>query len=434
MEPFHLPETFMLGVATASAQIEGGDTNHSWHRWSHQKGNIADGTNCGVADDHWNRIDEDIELMKQLNIDTYRMSLEWSRIEPGKGKFSRDAIDHYRDEIIKLKNAGIIPLITLHHFSNPLWLEDSGAWTNSNVVKHFCDYAEYVFHHLGDLVSDWVTINEPNVYLVFGYVYGTWPPGKQNMRMYFKGAKNMIASHIAVYNKIHDLAGEKGLKDVKVGTCHHLRIFQSKNNGFAEKKICALLERVFHDMFVTGMAEGKLLRPLGKGYPFGKGDYQDFFGINYYTRDIVSFNPLNIAQLFSETEVMDGSPVNDLGWEIYPEGLYALCKRYYERFKKPVFITENGTCDKHDAFRTKYIYDHLLQIEKLRKDNIDVQRYYHWTLMDNFEWAEGLSARFGLIDVDYDTQKRHVRKSGLFYRDLCMRRGVTRDMIETYLK
>ncbi|MBW1847118.1 MAG: glycoside hydrolase family 1 protein [Deltaproteobacteria bacterium] len=434
MKPFDLPETFMLGVATASAQIEGGDTNNSWYRWSHQKGNIADGTNCGIADDHWNRIDEDIELMKQMNIDTYRLSLEWSRIEPEKEKFSRDAINHYRDEIIKLKNAGIIPLITLHHFSNPLWLEDSGGWMNNDVVRHFCDYAEYAFNNLGDLVSDWVTINEPNVYLIFGYVYGTWPPGKQSIRMYFNGAKNMIASHIAVYKKIHALASEKGLRHVKVGTCHHLRIFQPKNKSFVEKTICSILERVFHDIFITGMAEGKLLWPLGSGYPFGRGDYQDFFGINYYTRDIVSFNPLNFGQLFSETEVMEGAPVNDLGWEIYPDGLYTLCARYYDRFKKPVFITENGTCDKSDAFRTKYIYDHILQVKKLCEAKVDVQRYYHWTLMDNFEWAEGLSARFGLIDVDYDTQKRHVRKSGHFFRDICVHRGITQDMIEEYLK
>ena len=156
MKPFDLPETFMLGVATASAQIEGGDTNNSWYRWSHQKGNIADGTNCGIADDHWNRIDEDIELMKQMNIDTYRLSLEWSRIEPEKEKFSRDAINHYRDEIIKLKNAGIIPLITLHHFSNPLWLEDSGGWMNNDVVRHF-NFRRLIADNLqlGHMYSNW---------------------------------------------------------------------------------------------------------------------------------------------------------------------------------------------------------------------------------------------------------------------------------------
>jgi len=171
MEPFALPEDFLLGTATASLQIEGGDRNNSWYRWV-QTGHVKDGSSCIVADDHWNRVSEDIELMKQLHQQTYRMSLEWSRIEPARGQFNKDAIQHYRRELQQLTSAGIRPLVTLHHFSNPLWLEDAGAWTNPDVISLFERYTAYVVENLGDLVSDWCTINEPNVYLASGYVLG----------------------------------------------------------------------------------------------------------------------------------------------------------------------------------------------------------------------------------------------------------------------
>ncbi len=432
MKQFSLPEKFIFGTATASLQIEGGDKNNTWYRWSETPGKIKDGTSTLIADDHWNRVDEDIRLMKKMHVNGYRMSLEWSRIEPRKGEFNLSAINHYKDEIIKLKKAGIEPLVTLHHFSNPLWFEDSGGWTHRNSIEHFQSYVEFTSAQLGSLVKDWVTINEPNVYLHFGYLNGIWPPGENNLFRFISGAKNMIASHIAAYKIIHKVRFQLGLKDTKVASAHHLRIFDPKHGTRAEKFISKIYDRLFQDIFVTGMSEGKLLFPLGRGYPWGKGCYQDYFGINYYSRDILSFNIKNPAGMFGSIEVKSGAPVNDLGWEIYPEGLYRICEKYFARFRKPIYITENGTCDKNDLFRTQYIYDHMIQIKKLIDNKINVERYYHWTLMDNFEWAEGLTARFGLIEVDFANQKRKIRKSGNFYTELCKNHGVTADMIKKY--
>ncbi len=430
-KPFSLPEGFMLGTATASLQIEGGDKNNSWYRWAEQ-GHIKDGTHCIVADDHWNRVDEDIQLVKQLNSKVYRMSLEWSRIEPHKGQFDKAAIDHYRDEIQKLISAGIKPLVTLHHFSNPLWLEDSGSWLNEEAIDSFEAYTAYVVSQLGDIVSEWVTINEPNIYLIMSYAFGHWPPGKKSILDYFKGAKNMILAHIKSYKKIHELRKEMGYEDSMVGVAFHLRVYDPKKGTAIEKLVAKNTERLSQEIFVAGMTEGKLIFPVGSGYPMGKGKYFDFFGINYYTRDIISFTP-DLGKAFAKTEVKEDAPINDLGWEIYPEGLYRLCKSYYDRFKLPIFITENGTCDSRDAFRTEYIYDHLYQVKKLVEDGVDVQRYYHWTLMDNFEWIEGLSARFGVVEVNFDTLERTIRKSGRFYSELSENNGVTADMIERYL-
>jgi beta-glucosidase len=433
MTPFDLPNNFILGTATASVQIEGSDTNNSWYRWSRQPGRTADGTDCTIADDHWNRVDEDIDLMTQLHVNGYRMSIEWSRIEPEPGHFDSGAMAHYRDEIEKLIAAGIHPMVTLHHFSNPLWLEDAGAWLNPAVIRQFARYAAHVYTHLGDLVTDWITINEPSVYLTFGHVWGDWPPGDQNILNYFKGARHMIGAHIAAYGNIHELASGQGRPTPRVAAAHHLRVFEPAGGKIVERWICRAFERLFHNVFAEGMATGRLLWPIGCGTPFGQGDFQDYVGINYYTRDMIVFNPGKPLQLFGDTLVKPGAPVNDLGWEIYPEGLFELSQRFYRRFKKPVVITENGTPDRSDAFRTRYIYDHLYQVRKLLDAGVDVRGYYHWSLMDNFEWAEGLGARFGLIEVDYTTQARRIRRSGEFYAEICRNHGVTEAIMEEHL-
>ncbi len=428
---FKLPESCLLGAATASVQIEGGDRNNSWYRWSSEQGRISDGTTCLEADDHWNRIDEDIKLMTKLHLQGYRMSLEWSRIEPSPGEFDSEAMNHYRGEIEKLREAGIRPVVTLHHFSNPIWLEDRGAWTNDGVIEAFSRYVEYVAKNIGDLVEDWVTINEPNVYLSQGYIEGNWPPGTVSLKKYLAGARYMIGAHISAYRCIHAIRKAMNLGRTRVGIAFHLGIFEP-DGGAGSRLAAHLLDRYFHEIFITGMATGKLLRPVGKGYPYGKGLFLDFFGVNYYSRDMVSFAPSRPGELFGKLSVKEGAPVNDLGWEIYPEGLYRVCRRYYERFKLPVIITENGTCDAEDAFRAPYIVDHLYQVKRLVDDGVDVQGYYHWSLMDNFEWAYGLSARFGLYKVDYSSQKRILRNSGKLYGEICKQREVTEKMIKKY--
>jgi beta-glucosidase len=430
MEAFKLPKNFLLGTATASLQIEGGDENNSWYKWA-EEGRIKDGTHCIVSGDHWNRVDEDINLIKELNSDTYRLSLEWSRIEPNEGEFNSEAMEHYRQEVSKLKNAGILPLVTLHHFSNPLWLEEEEAWINPSVVDYFERYTEYVIMNLRDLVSDFITINEPNVYLAQGYLFGIWPPGRSNLGQYLKGAKNMILAHIKSYLKIHSIREKLGFKDTRVGVANHLRVFDPKHDSFLEKRVCSMYDHLIQELFITGMTEGKLLFPIGSGYPLGKGKYFDFFGVNYYTRDIITLST-SPSSLFGKIEVKEGAALNDLGWEIYAEGLHRLCKKYYNRFKAPIFITENGTCDSKDAFRAQYIYDHLYQVRKLIEEGVEVQRYYHWSLMDNFEWLEGLSPRFGLIEIDYNTLERKIRRSGKFYSDICRQKEVSEDMIRKY--
>ncbi len=416
MDCFKLPPDFLMGSATSSLQIEGGDKNNSWYAWCKTPGHIKDGTNCIRAADHWNRYDEDVSIMKELHHDVYRMSIEWSRVEHEKGKFDETVIDHYRSEIELLLKNNIKPLVTLHHFSDPLWLEEIGGWGNSDVVKYFTAYTRFVVNNLGDLVSDWVTINEPNVYLAYGYAYGIWPPGKNNFPLLFKAFRHMIKAHIKCYREIHKIrADRKFTGETLVGLAYHLVIFEAENNSLHNKVPTWLYKYLFQDLFLEGFNRGKMKPPLGLGgYADGRGKYFDFIGINYYTRNLIRFK-WDPANLFGELATKEKAPINDVGAEIYPEGLYQICRECYEKYNVPIFITENGVCDSSDKIRAKFIYDHLKQITRLIDDGIPIKRYYHWSLIDNFEWEYGESIRYGLVYNDFDTQVRTIRASGRFY-------------------
>jgi beta-glucosidase len=422
---FRLPEQFGIGSATAATQIEGGDTHHNWNDWC-QKGKIKDGASCSRANDHWNRYEEDIGLMKRLNHGVYRMGLEWSRIEPQKGVFDDSAMEHYRSEIRLLLDSGIKPLVTLHHFSHPMWFVREGEFESASCVRSFERYVRYVVGKLGDLVEEYITINEPNVFMANGYFFGDWPPGKKDFRLAMRVMKNMTLCHIAAYKAIHEIRSERGFPGrTMVGVANHLRVFDPISKNPLDYLTARLMQYLFQDAIIKSMTGGFLVPPIGLGAPAGRGRYYDFIGINYYTRTGVHFNHF-------EDATIPGNPRNDLGWEIYPEGLTRLCRYYYKKYRAPIWITENGTCDDKDAFRTKYLYDHLNEIAKLCEEGIPVERYYHWTLMDNFEWIEGESARFGLIRVDYETQKRTIRKSGEFFAEFCKEKGVTQQMLEKY--
>jgi beta-glucosidase len=424
---FRLPDNFLMGAATAATQIEGGDTNNNWYDWC-MKGKIKDGTSCVRADDHWNRVEEDIELMGQLNFKVYRMGLEWSRIEPENGSFDETAIDHYRKEIKLLVANGIKPLVTLHHFSNPLWFASEGDFEKSTSVKYFERYTRYVVEKLGDLVGEYITINEPNVYMANGYYFASWPPGKKNFRLSMKVCRNMTLCHIAAYRAIHEIREKRGFTGrTMVGVANHLRVFDPFSKNPLDFIAAKIMRFIFQDAIIKSMAGGVLVPPIGFGAPLGRGRFYDFIGINYYTRSGVHFKGF-------KDDTIPGNQQNDLGWEIYPEGLSRLCRHYYKKYRAPIWITENGTCDASDSFRAKYIYTHLREVAKLCKEGIPVERYYHWTLMDNFEWLEGESARFGLIEVDYKTQKRMIRESGKFYGELCKTNKCTNPTLQYYLE
>ncbi len=418
MNEHELLKDIKLGVATASLQIEGGDRNNSWYDWC-EAGKIPNGDHCIIANDHWNRAAQDIELMKDLHLDTYRMSLEWSRIEPREGQFDQSAIQHYRTELLALKAAGIEPLVTLHHFSNPTWFESDGAWMDAKCIDRFLKFVEIAVLNFGDIVTEWTTINEPNVYLFMGYVDGDFPPGvKGDIRAFLKGAKHMSIAHCKAYELIHSRVKEKFNLTPRVGAAVHVRVFDAFRNTLLERLACHLYYRLFQEIFLDAMIAGKSSRFLGLGSSIRPGRYSDFIGINYYSRDILK-GKWDPANLFAERLLQDNAKTNDLKWEIYPEGLGRLIRKYYEQFGLPIYITENGTADASDAFRQEYIKSHLEQILSCKAQQIPVERYYYWTLMDNFEWMEGYDARFGLIAHQVESQSRKIRESGKYYATVC---------------
>ena len=419
---FSLKEGLLLGAATAATQIEGGDENNNWARFA-REGKVYDGTTPVRACDHYNRFREDIDLMAEMGIEVYRFGVEWSRIEPAEGAFDPDALAHYRDEIEYMLSKGIRPMLTLHHFTNPLWFEDMGGFTNKRSVDIFMRFAERVIDAVGDLVEDYITINEPNVYATNSLFYGTWPPEKKSFIALIKCFSNMTACHIRAYKMIHEKREARGKETTRVSFANHLRVFEPKDRENTLHKYAARTsEWLFQGAITEAMMTGKCRFPVMRLKGVEAGRYYDFIGINYYSRSTVSG---------LSDGVREGCFKNDLGWEIYHEGLIELANRLYDKYKAPVYVTENGTCDNTDSFRPLFVYDQLRAISE--SDN-HIERYYHWSFLDNFEWREGESARFGLVRVDYETQARTVNDSGRLYAEIIKDKGVSDEAYERYVK
>lgn len=419
---FELEQGLLLGVASAATQIEGGDCRHNWNDW-YNRGNIKDGSNPARSTDHYNRWREDADIMAAMGIKTYRLGIEWARLCPRPDTVDVASVAHYRGEMTYLREKGISLLLTIHHFTNPMWFEEKGGFAKSENIKYYLNFVGLVVHSFGDLISEYITINEPNVYATNSYYFGGWPPGEKSFGQAVKVMSNMSIFHIQAYKLIHKMRREMGYHDTKVSFALHMRVFDPANPRNLWHRICTkLLEYFFQGAITEAMCFGKFGWPLKAPSTIERGEYCDFIALNYYSRSTVSgFND----------GVREGSPKNDLGWEIYPEGITRCTEKLYNLLKRPVYITENGTCDNNDTFRCRYIYDHL---KALCESELPIERYYHWCFCDNFEWSEGESMRFGLVHVDYESQKRTIKKSGNFYSEVIRAGGVTEEIFDKYVK
>lgn len=412
MDTLHFPENFSLGVASAATQIDGGCKNSNWYEW-YQKGRIQDGANPDVATRHRDFLAEDTQLMADMGIRYYRFGLEWARIEPEDGVFSDKEFEKVREEILLLKQKNIHVLLTIHHFSNPLWFEHSGGFLRRDCAEVFERFTRKVVEKLGDIVREYITLNEPNVYAVNGYMGGGFPPGKNNVLHALKVMENMGECHRRAYLAIHEMRESKGWRDSRVSFAHHMRAFAPKNPRNPWHRYCA---RISERLFQGKISETYLLADEKDGR---RQRYADFLAVNYYTRT---------ASAGFADGTFPGAPVNDLGWEIYPQGIVECCKKLHALLPElPIYITENGTADNGDAFRRRYLYEHL---KALCDSELPVTRYYHWCFVDNFEWLEGFSARFGLVLLDTQTMRRTVKQSGTFFTDMIKNKGVTQEMAD----
>jgi beta-glucosidase len=394
----HFPPGFLWGAATSAHQTEGQNRNTDW--WQSEESGLVP-HRSGDACDSWQRWPEDIALLRQLGLNTYRMSVEWARIEPRPGVFDQSALDHYREILETVRAAGIEPIVTLHHFTNPLWLSEAGGWVRPAVVERFARYVDRVATHVGDLVRWWVTINEPTVFGLFGYISGAWPPHRRNdFAGYIRHTRHVLQAHRLARQVL------KGRDpDAMVSLALHLNPIDPVRFGDPTDHIAAWI--------YDWLWQGRVLRAVRTDL--------DWLGVNYYFRILVRWDVL--PWRFFEPPEMGPHHKTEYGWEIYPKGLYRVLKRV-GRLAKPVIVTENGIADADDDQRTRYLVAHLRQAHRALREGVDLRGYVHWALIDNFEWAEGFSKRFGLAEVQLSTQQRRLRPSAEVYREISQSNSV----------
>jgi beta-glucosidase len=413
------PPGFLWGTSTAAHQVEGGNTNNDWWEWEQVPGHIKDGTTSGLACDHYRRYPDDFSLLADLGQNAHRFSIEWSRVEPRPGEFDSEQLVHYRGMLESLRDLGLEPVVTLHHFTNPRWLARLGGWARPETARAFERYVERVVREYGQLVRYWITINEPNVYAYYAYLVGEWPPGLRNPRLAFRVVRHMLLAHARAYHVIHKLQPE-----ARVSLSQHLRLFDPDDPiGHWDRVAARLRDWVFNRSALVAVRHGRLLPPLGRGERVGSlAATLDYVGVNHYTREHVAFDLRNPRLLFGR-EVRRPALRSAFGTEIYPEGLYRALRMAAEF--GPVLVTEHGVADENDALRPEFLRAHVPQLARAVADGVQLLGYLHWSSMDNFEWAEGYRLQFGLIAVDRETQARHIKPSAELFARICRSNGAT---------
>jgi beta-glucosidase len=423
------PPDFRWGTAVSSHQVEGQQDN-DWSEWERIPGKIRDGTDSGRTCEWWSgRYLEDFDWARSMGQNALRLSLEWSRIEPREGKWDSSAISRYRQMLAALCERGIEPMVTLFHFTNPLWLTHKGGWENEAVLGHFERFAAKAVEAFGDLVHTWCTINEPSVYAIYSYLLGIWPPQRTDLLATIRVLRHLLLAHVRAYRTIH-----RSQPTAKVGLAQHLRIFDPFRPRSALDRWAAYLQdRIFNQLVLDLPANGMLGFPLGwKTHVPEAADSQDFVGLNYYSRDMVAFDIRQPGLLFTRRFPMPGAEFSMDGWgEIYPQGLYRLLKRL-QAYGKPIYVTEVGVPDNDDSKRPGFLVTHLAAVHRALTEGVPVKGVYVWSLVDNFEWAEGFSARFGLLHLDLETGERTLKQSGRLYGEICRAGVITEDMFERY--
>jgi beta-glucosidase len=416
-----LPTTFRFCMATSAHQVEGHNVNSDWWQWEHTPGKIKNGDTSEFATDSWNHVDEDIKNLKWLGVDSYRFSIEWAKIEPHQGEWNDDALKQYVDFIDKLNANSIEPMVTLYHFTLPQWVAEEGGLDWVEFPTFFNRYVEHVAKVMGTRVKLWITLNEPMSVMAGGYISNIFPPAKNDFGSISFPMENMVRAHALAYHTLHNVLDTKTFQ-VKVGIAHHLRpsVPDRPHNlldRFATSKYDQIFNWAIPDALVTGKMKFNFpfLIHANADIPEAIGT-QDFFGLNYYSRDRVHVDLLGKEKLIRKTT--EGSELTDLGWEVYPDGLLELLTEVHSRYSDlPIWITENGIADSTDTKRTAYLQAHFRRIDQAIQNGIPVEGYCHWTLNDNFEWAEGYEAKFGLFSLEPGTLKRLPRQSAFDFKE-----------------
>lgn len=415
------PPGFRFGVGTSAHQVEGGLTANTWARWEESvdelgRPRVSGGQRCGWAADHWRRFDEDVGLMRWLGIDTYRFSVEWSRVEPRPGAVDIGALLRYRQWCETLLAAGIEPVVTLHHFTDPEWFADRGGFAAPDGVTAFVGFVRRVVEHLGDLVGWWVTVNEPVAYAVQGWWRGVFPPGHTDPAAAVGVLEQLLIAHANAYRAVHALAP----RAPSVGLAHNVVDFRARWPANPADRLAAhLLDRAYNRAVPDALATGRLRVRLPGirrtvTHECLRGT-QDFLGLNHYHPLDVAVKPLHRPPI--EATFRPGGEHNDLGWPQDPRSL-TRCLAAMSGYGLPIVVLEHGTADAADpdALRESYLAASLAELSAAVAGGLDIRGYLHWSLLDNFEWTHGFTGRFGLFRVHRGTGERTATRAADYYR------------------
>jgi len=388
------PKNFLFGVGTSSHQIEGNNYNNDWWYAENNKPKTRKYPieKSGIANDFWNRYKEDIDLVAELGCDIFRMSVEWSRIEPREGHFDEEAIFHYKKIMEYARSKKLKIFLTLHHFTIPLWFEIKGGFTNFKAPDFFCSYTLKCVTEFKQYVDFFATINEPEVLAFSGYITAEWPPFKKNKLLSLLVLINLHRCHNYAYKII------KSKYKIKLGLITNITCFQPKEASFWNQLLASFIQSIFINLCLKSIHRNL-----------------DFIGLNFYQTQLVS--GLNISSKFE--------PQDEMGWYINFDSLRIVLKKL-KKFNLPIFITENGVADSKDLLREWYLKYMTISVhESITKDKVNIQAYIYWSLVDNFEWQYGYDRKFGLVSIDRKHNlKRVKRKSFAYYQLICKTKQV----------
>ncbi|MBK7368330.1 MAG: glycoside hydrolase family 1 protein [Candidatus Eisenbacteria bacterium] len=428
------PDGFRWGAATSAHQVEGGNTRNDWWRFEATPGAIRGGRGSGDACRHYERFEEDFDLAAADGHTAHRLSLEWSRLEPEPGRFDPAEVAHYHAVLGALRARGMEPVVTLHHFTNPLWIADRGGWESRETIDRFVAFARFCAAEFGAEVDWWCTVNEPEVFAFRGWAEGVWPPAVRDRSRALVVIAHQLEAHGRAYRAIHEADRVDADGDghaARVGFAkHHVQLEALRAWHPLDRLVAHFERRVFNEAVERAAVDGRIAleipcaRAVRRDVPELKGAL-DWFGLNYYTRWRV--------QAFAEPPhvATPGAPVNDLGWEVWPDGLRRALHAA-GRTGAPVLVTENGVADAHDALRPRAIVEFAEAMHRAIAEGVPVRGYLHWSLLDNFEWADGWHGRFGLYGVDERDPgaPRVRRRSAEVFARLARANAVTPDVRE----
>jgi len=411
------PPDFVFGVATAAYQVEGHIEN-DWSEWERTQ-KLPHAAGAGV--DHWNRYREDYRLAREVGAGAFRMSLEWSRIEPTRGAFDARALDAYRTRLLAMRAVGLRPVVTLHHFTHPAWFHRLTPWHAPESVDSFRAYARACAEVLRGLDALVVTFNEPVVLMLGGYVKGLIPPGIRNPGLALPALVNLARAHVAAREELRSALGP-----VPVGISQNVSAFAAERGWHPlDHALVRLVDAAYNHAFLEALTGGTLtvrmpgLFTTRQEIP-GARDSLDYVGLNYYTRTRMRFVARRPFLEFGYSDPL-GRGLTDIGWEQFPEGFGQLLQAT-RRYGLPIWVTENGIDDRRGERRSAFLHDHWRELLGAVASGVDVRGYLYWSLLDNFEWLEGWGPRFGLYQVDFESLERRRTPACDYFRDTALTR------------